>query len=312
MFKGLIINLILATLFSQINPTNISLKYSFKSDLNGLVQEIQVGGDNSFPMKRLESKSLGIKTEARSVIIRDGGTGKILFEKNSKEKLPVASLTKLMTAVVFLDLSPDWQKEIEVTSQDEREGGKLYVMRGEKVKVLDLFYTALAGSANNAILALVRATGKSQEEFVNLMNKKAKSLDLKDTHFVEPTGLSPQNISSAQDIAKLASYALRFKEIRDATTTENYSFKSLNGRGHDIKNTDLLLKSFLNDEKSGYRITGGKTGYIEEAGYCLMTRVANKRENEIIVVVLGAEDHFARFQEVKGLAFWTFENYEWN
>lgn len=261
------------------------------------------------PQKDETSRSLGIEITARAAIVIDKETGIILFKKNIESKFPIASLTKLMTALVFLDTAPDWNREIKLLKEDEKEGGIFYARAGEIVTIEDLFNMMLVGSVNNAALALARSTGLSQDEFIEKMNQKAITLGLKNTFFVDPAGLEPTNVSTAHDIALLVSSALTDDKIREVTVKKKYVFSPRNiKKTYYVKNTNELLWSFLNEEP--YEIVGGKTGYLDEAKYCLAAEIENNG-HKIIAVVLGSDTIEDRFQEVKGLTFWTFDNYRW-
>jgi D-alanyl-D-alanine carboxypeptidase len=284
--------------FENVVQTNLQ-----KNDF-GFLEQLK----SSRRPRKINERSLGIFTTARAAIVIDEDSGTVLFEKNSKEKLPIASLTKLMTALVFLETNPDWEKEIKLLKEEEKEGSILYARAGEKVKVKDLFNMMLVGSVNNAALALVRSTGLSQEDFVKKMNEKAKDLEMHDTFFVDPTGLEPANTSTVSDLARLVVQAFQREEIQKATTLSEYVFKTANGKTYYIKNTNELLLSFLN--KPPYKIIGGKTGYLDEAKYCLALET-ERDGHRIISVVLGSDTLYDRFQESKGLIVWAFENFVW-
>ncbi len=261
------------------------------------------------PQKIEESKSLGIETTARAALVFDKAAGEILFDKNSGEKLSLASLTKLMTALVILDEKPEWGKYIKLAYADNREGGIVYARPPEEVTMENLFKMMLVGSVNNAAAAIARSTGMTEEAFVVKMNNKARELDMNNTIFVDPTGLLPENKSTARDIAKLLANALDREEIKEAVVQKKYIFsprKSSNT--YYVKSTNELLWSFLNEEP--YTLIGGKTGYIEESGYNLAVEV-EREGHKIVAVVLGSASAEDRFKEVKGLTDWTFENYKW-
>ena len=245
-----------------------------------------------------------LKLSSDSAVAVDFDSGKILYDKKMNKLRPIASVTKLLTSLVFLDEKPDFAKDFWLISQDQVEGGKIYVSLGEKLKVRDLFYASLVGSANNATLALVRSTGLSTKEFVEKMNDKAQSLGMKNSYFKEPTGLSEENVSTVQDLVLLAKAALSNQTIIKALMTDEYVFKTAAANEHKIKNTDKLISSEY------FNILGGKTGYTEEAGYCLVTlgEVCGKK---IITVVLGAVSAQDRFQDTKALYWWVEQNYEW-
>ncbi|MDD5043568.1 MAG: serine hydrolase [Patescibacteria group bacterium] len=258
----------------------------------------------------LESKSLGVKITAQSVVVVDGATGKVLYQNNDSAVRSIASITKLITVLVFLDNNPGWDKEIIFNEEDKSEGSTDYLYVGESVKVRDLFYLSLMMSNNSATTALVRSTGLGRSEFVSLMNKKAEEFGMADTRFVDIVGFDDFNISTARDIAKLASVAFANSDIREATTPERYTIHTLNtNRYFYIYNTNYLLTSFLNE--GDYRVAAGKTGYTNAAGYCLATEIEKNGAGNIITVVLGSDSLDNRFQDTKALAYWVFSNYEW-
>lgn len=257
---------------------------------------------------RIKNNSVGLELTAGRALVIDAKSRMVLFEKNPDIITPIASITKLMSALVFLENNPGWEKEVVMKKIDERSGGKLNLFRGEKISVKDLFYVGLIGSDNNAITALVRSTGLDEKEFVNKMNQKAKDFNMKSSDFVEPTGLSSLNISTARDVLVLVEKAFSNANISKVVKIKKYDFTSLNNINHTIYNTDLLLNSFL--DMAPYKVIGGKTGYTEEAGYCLTAQVKNnEKSGEVLAVVLGADSPQNRFNEIKGLVTWVFENY---
>ena len=254
---------------------------------------------------RVNNQSLGVEITAQSALIIDKKTGVILWQKNPEEVRSIASITKLMTALVFLDHNPGWQTEVIIQTSDYREGGRIRVYQGERLYVKDLFNASLVASANNATMSLVRSTGLSEEEFVKAMNQKALDLGMTQSNYIEPTGLDPQNVSTAFDINKLAQAAFSHSEIVQATIQSEYQFEVLNtSRTEILKNTDKLLESYLN-------VQAGKTGYLDEAGYCLASQIRGPEGQEVRIVVLGSESEASRFQETKALAQWVFGNFRW-
>lgn len=257
--------------------------------------------------QRIYTNTIDVKITAQSVLAVDVASGKILYERNSLEKRPIASLTKLMTALVFLDYNPGWQEEFYTIASDRRNGGIIHLNTGEILTIKDLFYTALIASDNDAAMALSRSTGLSEEEFVDKMNDKAHYLNLSNTEFVEPTGLNYNNQSTAKDIATLLKEAMDRQEIREATSLAAYEFEVITQekkRLVKLYNTDWLVNGYLD-------IVGGKTGHLEKAGYCLATKIKGPADQEIIIVALGSESNFDRFQDIKAIADWIFNNYQW-
>jgi D-alanyl-D-alanine carboxypeptidase len=243
--------------------------------------------------------------KAKSGVVYDVKNNNFVFKKNQASRLPIASITKLMTAIVFIENNPSFDEVYEIKNEDRREGGRIYVYRGDKILVKDLFNLSLVGSANTATVALVHSTGMTEEEFVSKMNEKAKDLGLMHTNFKETVGLSANNYSTANDIALLAREALSYPQIREATLRSSYSFKTLQGRTQVVYTTDQLLN---NMPKNGVELFGGKTGYTDAAGYCFVGGFVNETGQELISVVLGTESDKARFSETKNLINWVFEN----
>lgn len=231
-----------------------------------------------------------------------------LWGKDAETAQSIASISKLMTALVFLDNNKGWDTTYKITSNDSIGGGKNNLFLGDTIKIRDLFYTSLVSSDNGATLALVHSTGLSDTEFVKLMNEKSKELGMFSASFVEPTGLSDRNKASARDVARLAREALRHDELKKAVTTKFYNFKTLEDREKKLSNTDELLS----DNWPEVLILGGKTGYTESAGYCFVGQFKNKDGKEIISVVLGAPSKEARFSETKKLVTWIFNSYAIN
>ena len=223
----------------------------------------------------------------------------IVYSKNYDMVLPLASLTKLMTAAVFLDTPTPMDKVIAYNSNDNDAGSRLYVSNGETMTVKDLFFTMLVGSANNAANALVRSTGLSREEFVQKMNEKAKQWGLEHTHFADVSGLDPANVSTVYEVAMLSKKVLNNFQIFQATMSQSYGFVTINtGRPHLIKNT---AKEMFD---SPWRLTGMKTGYLDEAGYCLMVKARQMGEGtdkDVIAVVLGSSSVEQRTREINEL-----------
>jgi D-alanyl-D-alanine carboxypeptidase len=184
-------------------------------------------------------------------------------------------------------------------------GGALQVSEGETMLMRDLLYGMVVGSANNAAYALVGNMGYSVDEFVDLMNQAASDLELEHTRFGDPSGLAVENITTAEDYARLLSAVAQTEDIAAISATIWYEFTTINtGNYHDFFNTNSLLRT------SDLAITASKTGYIDEALYCLAMQL-ERDEHSIITVVLGAPSSSARFSESERLAEWAFANYQW-
>ncbi len=218
---------------------------------------------------------------AASAILARPETGEILFEKNIDEVRSLASLTKLMTALVFLEHNPGWDKKVVMQNSDFVGGASMPCEPGDIFTVRDLFYTTIIASKNNATEALVRSTGLTDKEFVELMNRKAYELGLLQTHFIDPTGLGKDNTGIAREIIKLAQTAFDELPIRDASARSDYKVTNLR-TGNYFKLYSTSQRLFAKN----LPIVGTKTGYTDEAGYNLVTRINDSKDS--IALVMGA------------------------
>jgi len=261
--------------------------------------------------ERINLDNIGVEVTADSFVAIDVASGALLIEKNVNQTQAIASITKLMTALVILEQEPDWQQPVELKIIDETYGAQPHIYRGEEVRFIDLWKSALVASDNNSIKAMIRALGFSEQEFLEKMNQKALELEMYHSEFADPTGLDENNLSNSVDVARLLYAALQKNEIREAVIQGKYVFDITNSnRTRTIYNTDILIDSFLNSSKYGYELIGGKTGYLPQAGYCLSTSI-KKDNHEVIIVVLNSSTIESRFQDVKVIADWVFSNYNW-
>ncbi len=231
-----------------------------------------------------------------AAIVVDNYTGAILWSKNETERRSVASLTKLMTALVFLDESPDLDDSTTVTMADVTGAGRSHVRGQNRVAVMDLFRCALISSDNAATRALARSTGLSDAEFVRRMNERARLMGMTNTVYTETTGLDAGNMSTATDQAILLRAATEDPLIREISSTPVYSFPC-SRRTETLTNTNRLLRS-RND------IVSSKTGFTRPAGYCLAMAVG-KDDPRLTTVVLGAQSNAGRFAESAKLVNWA-------
>ncbi len=246
---------------------------------------------------------------AASAIVVDTKTKTILFSKNNIEVRPLASITKLMTAMVLLDLPINWASTTVVTDSDIEADH--HINPGEEFTLDDLWHIALIGSSNSAINALVRNSGVTEGRFVGLMNEKAKELRLFSARFEEPTGLSDKDMANALDTAKLLIDALKFDKIYTTVQTGEYYAHPLNSdKARRIWTTDWLLTNWIPNNFNVEDIAG-KTGYIDDSGYNFAVSLTNKQKHSIAVVVFGAATNEARFSEARDLAEWSFDHYLW-
>ncbi len=261
----------------------------------------------------LEKGRASIKPEitAKSGAVISESSGEVLWQHNAESVLPLASLTKLVAIKVFIDQNPTLTKEVTYQTKDEEynyqfcnkwESVKVKLKQGDKVTMEDLIYSSLVGSANNAIETLVRNSGLSRNAFVEKMNQQVKEWGAKSTHFVEPSGLSPDNVSSARDYAIITKEIFKNPLIKKISTTPDYTFYTINTKEkHYLKNTSELIKNNYFSTVNNIGIIGSKTGYLHEAGYCLMTRAENSEGKKVISVVLGAGTRSDSFEDSKKL-----------
>ena len=221
-----------------------------------------------------------LKLDSRIGLIYDRASGRILYEKNGNKQTPMASTTKIMTAIVVLE-NAKLNEVVKIDSKAAGTGGsRLGLKKNDKITVNDLLYGLMLRSGNDAAVALANYVSGSIEGFADMMNKKAEEMGLKNSHFIVPHGLDNEgHYTTAFELAKMADYALKidkFKEIVSTKTTTIY----INNYPKAINNTNQLLGSV-----SG--VYGGKTGFTNGAGRCLVS--ACKRDDlDIITVVIGA------------------------
>ncbi|MBT4277408.1 D-alanyl-D-alanine carboxypeptidase [Candidatus Falkowbacteria bacterium] len=266
--------------------------------------------DTSELPSKINSESVGISVTAKSALVIDKKSNKILFSKNKDKVLSIASITKLMSALVLLDRNLDWSDHVVIEKQDRKEGGRIYLGYGETVTVEDLFNLGLIASDNQAITALVRASGLTEDEFVDLMNEKSLEIQMKNSKFFDPTGLDPRNVSTSLDLVILAKEVFEREELTNILSKKEYSLKEIKTKRFiRIFSTNKFFD--FTDKKSEYLLLAGKTGYLDEAGYCFLSQFKDSQGNEVITVILGSNSGKTRFQETKGLIWWIFNNWSW-
>jgi D-alanyl-D-alanine carboxypeptidase (penicillin-binding protein 5/6) len=240
---------------------------------------------------------------AKSVLVVDLGSGVTLFEKSANQRLPIASLTKLMTAVVARE-HYDLDTVVTVSRKAAAmEPAKAWLRPGEKITVRELLGALLIASANDAAVALAEHFPGGAEKFVAAMNQKSKALNLRQTHFVNPTGLDEiGSYSTTRDLSVIASYVLRDPLLAELVATKQKTVASLDGKTkHELHSTNKLFGSYL-------EIHGLKTGSTRDAGECLAAIARNSREADVLAIVLDSPN---RFQEAKVLLEWANTAHKW-
>lgn len=236
-----------------------------------------------------------------SAIVIDNSTGEVLYTKDAHARRPIASLTKLLTSLVFLECGPDMTETATVSEEDAANSSRSSLRVGEELTLRDFLYAALVCSDNRAARVLARSAGVEPDSFIVLMNKKARALGMDSTLVVEPTGLSEQNVSTAFECAILLEVALQNHLIRKVTTSNEVIIKPLNKkRQHRLVNTNRLLRH-------GFSFRGSKTGYINESGWCIAATGLSADGHDVTVVVLGAPSNSHRFQALRNALLWAFK-----
>jgi D-alanyl-D-alanine endopeptidase (penicillin-binding protein 7) len=235
---------------------------------------------------------------AAAAIIYNPQNGQVLWEENSTAQRSIASITKVMTALVFLETEPDFNAEVVVAPSDVRAASTTHLRANYHVTVDNLLHLLLIASDNAAARALARVSTFGTDGFIRRMNEKARELGLENTSYADPSGLLATNVSSAYDMAKLITFAAGDERISGIMRTPYYSFNA--GRQQiTVHSTNQLVM------KGDVDVLGGKTGFISKAGYCLATLLRLPQGGpQVAVVVLGAQSNAGRFWETRHLFNW--------
>jgi D-alanyl-D-alanine endopeptidase (penicillin-binding protein 7) len=247
-----------------------------------------------------ENGALIPDVRAAAAIVMNPETGQILYETNAQDKRSIASITKVMTSLVFLEDDPDLSQEVIVERPDVYAASTTHLRAGERVRLEDVLHLTLIASDNAAARILARVSHGGTDSFVQRMNEKALELGLQNTTFSDPSGLDPDNISSAYDLSRLIAYAAG--DDRIAAIMRKAEYKLTTSRHTiTIHSTNRLLANGDTD------VRGGKTGFTNKAGYCLATLLRLPQGEQVAVVVLGARSNTLRFTETKHLLDWLSE-----
>jgi D-alanyl-D-alanine endopeptidase (penicillin-binding protein 7) len=235
---------------------------------------------------------------AAAAIVYDPETGQVLFEENSQSTRSIASITKVMTAAVFLENDPDLSQQVTVARSDVARASTTFLRANDKLTTGDLLHLLLIASDNAAARALARVSPHGSEGFIRRMNDKAAELGLESTHYADPSGLLSENVSSAYDMARLITLASSDERIGSIMRLSEYSART-SKRTITIRSTNKLLG------RDEFDVRAGKTGFISKAGYCLATLLQLPQGGQqVAVVVLGARSNAGRFVEAQNLFTW--------
>jgi D-alanyl-D-alanine endopeptidase (penicillin-binding protein 7) len=236
------------------------------------------------------------RVRAQAAIILDPVTGETLWERHSRDVRSIASITKVMTVMLFLEQQPDLSRQVVISRRDVRRASTTYLRRGERVTLRDLVHLALVGSDNAAARVLARVSPWGTKRFIVRMNAMAVELGLQQTQFTDPSGLDKGNVSSAYEVARLIAEASERPLMSEIMRKRSYQIRT-SRRARTIRSTNKLLGTRMD-------VMAGKTGYIDLAGYCLATLVQLDDERAVSIVVLGARSDSGRFAEARRLVTW--------
>jgi len=293
-------------------------KIANKSDgiINISIEPLKIVGDKSGESLVVD---FGVGSEptveSASVVILDELSGNVLYEKDADTVRPIASLTKIFSVFNFLNNNNNQNRLNEIVAynnQDEEynfnycpkwEVALINLSDGDLLSVKDLIYSALVRSANNAVESLVRISGTERLSFISQVNSWAKEQEATTFKINEPTGLDKNNVSSARDLAILAGKVFKNSILSQATVAKSYSFKTRNDNMNILRynSSDLVL----NNNYKNFKITGSKTGYLDEAGYCLITE-AEVNGKKVVVVILDSATRSKSFSETVDLLNYVF------
>lgn len=244
-------------------------------------------------------KICAIETSARSAILMDIDSNRILYEKNIHEVRSVASISKIMTAVIAIESGKINDKVIVGDEINDAYGSGIYIKVGEELTLKDLLYGLMLRSGNDAALAIAKYVGESVDDFVKLMNKKAKEIGMRNTTFNNPSGLDQEkgNYSTAYDMAILTSYAMKLEDYKIITSTKKYTLTT-NKNTYSWINKNKLLSIYK-------YTTGGKTGFTEIAKRTLVTTATKDNTNLVVVTLNDGND----WKDHQNLFEYGFSNY---
>jgi D-alanyl-D-alanine carboxypeptidase/D-alanyl-D-alanine endopeptidase (penicillin-binding protein 7) len=243
---------------------------------------------------------VNVTDRARAVLLVEGEHGSVILAKSPGLPLPIASLTKLMTALVFLELHPAWNEIVRIEEQDVDPEGRAVLHVGDRIRIRDLFRLALVRSDNTATRSLVASSGLSEEGFVSAMNSKAQALGLGETAFTEPTGLSPENRSTARDLVHLAAIAFRDPTIGGVLRQSSVTIRFIPAKrvkslwvSKKIYSTNMILGKRVGN----FQVLLGKTGTTDEAGYSFIVnaKTLTRPRRHLYAVILSAASAKERF-----------------
>ncbi len=264
--------------------------------------------ENSNTPNNSQQDGLNLATNAKSAIMMEASTGKIIYEKNASEELPMASMTKMMTLLLIMDNIDSgnlkWDEKVTASEYAASMGGsQIFLEVGEQMTVEDLVKGICIGSGNDAAVAMAERIGGTEENFVKMMNEKAKELGLQHTHFMNACGLDADNhYSSAYDMATIAKELIKHEKILEYTGTYEDYLRKNTEKSFWLVNTNKLVRYYQG-------VDGLKTGYTKTAGYCITT-TAKRNDMRLITVVMNEPSSSIRNSETTAMLDYGFNTYQ--
>lgn len=280
----------------------LSIRIVFAVDINNNATDDHKSKENS--------SELVLAEQAKSAILLEASTGEIIYEKNSHDKLPMASMTKMMTLLLIMDEINNgnlkWDEKVTASEHAASMGGsQIFLEVGEQMSVEDLVKGICIGSGNDAAVAMAERIGGTEDNFVKMMNDKAGALGLQHTHFVNACGLDhDEHYSSAYDMAMIAKELVKYDKILEYTGTYEDYLRKNTDKSFWLVNTNKLVRYYQG-------VDGLKTGYTSNALYCITT-TAKRNNMRLIAVVMGEPSSAIRNSEVTGMLDYGFNTYQIN
>lgn len=308
--KKIILNLLILCLFIPYVQAEESTKEknipSENIKTNSNSEEFRK--ENSNTSDNSQQDGVNLATNAKSAIMMEASTGKIIYEKNASEELPMASMTKMMTLLLIMDNIDSgnlkWDEKVTASEYAASMGGsQIFLEVGEQMTVEDLVKGICIGSGNDAAVAMAERIGGTEENFVKMMNEKAKELGLQHTHFMNACGLDADNhYSSAYDMALIAKELIKHEKILEYTGTYEDYLRKNTEKSFWLVNTNKLVRYYQG-------VDGLKTGYTKTAGYCITT-TAKRNDMRLITVVMNEPSSSIRNSETTAMLDYGFNTYQ--
>lgn len=272
-----------------------------------LICVFSIGKSLSFS-ERVYADSEFSAFSSKSYVLVDKNSGEVLINKNGNQKMPVASICKLMTSLITLESIEEGKLSLEdnlIASEHacNMEGSQAFLDAGSEYNVRELLKSVIVASANDSAVVLAEHIGGSEENFIKLMNAKAKKLGMKNTVYANSTGLeAPNQYSTALDTSKILAEINKYELYKEDCKIWMDEFVHPSGRVTELVNTNRLIKYYQ-------PCISGKTGFTDDAGYCL-SACADKNDIQLIAVTLKCKDSASRFKECMDLLNYGFNHYE--